>query len=233
MVNISFSWDDGSIYDLKIAKLFEKYSYRAMFFIPTSNWEHPSVSPEIIKEIINMKMEVGGHTSSHKYLTTLDRSSLENEIADNQSYLQDLTQTNVDMFCYPGGCYDSYIESVVVKYFKRARSARTMRFNIQRSFTVDTSFHFFDRGMRSVFKNVIQNDFSRLFDCVVSMNSDTFEFYRNLIFRLNSESRVYNVHIWGHGWELERFGLWGGLEEFLVFIKRNNIKVVSNEEMYL
>lgn len=31
----------------------------------------------------------------------------------------------------------------------------------------------------------------------------------------------------------EVWTLGGGLEEFLVFIKRNNIKVVSNEEMYL
>jgi peptidoglycan/xylan/chitin deacetylase (PgdA/CDA1 family) len=225
MVNISFSWDDGSKYDLIIAELFQKYGYRAMFYIPTKNYEHPYISREVIKEIYDMKMEIGGHTSSHYYLNSIINNNVENEIKDNKFYLEDITQNKIEFFCYPGGFYNKYIEEVVKKHFKRARSAKTMRFNVQDTFTFDTSFHFFDRGIRSVLKNVIVNDKSKLFSCLAAINYNFFEFYKKLLISLNNESKIYSVHIWGHGWEIEEFKLWRQLEDFLFFINQNNLKI--------
>ncbi len=43
MINISFSWDDGSIYDIKLASLMAKYDIKAMFYIPNTNCEQPFI----------------------------------------------------------------------------------------------------------------------------------------------------------------------------------------------
>jgi len=232
MINISFSWDDGSIYDLKLANLMAKYDTKAMFFIPTTNWEQPYIKQNEIKEIFNMGMEIGGHTHSHRYLTTIKKEKIESEIRDNKHYLEDIIGNEIEIFCYPGGLYDDYVENVVKKYYKRARSAKTMRFNIQNDFTVDTTFHFYDRGVKSILKNSFQNDKKEFLNILKSFRFDTFEYYKNILLALN-KNKDYNIHIWGHGWEIEKYNLWKKLENFIKFLKDNNFKIVSNKKMYL
>jgi peptidoglycan/xylan/chitin deacetylase (PgdA/CDA1 family) len=46
---------------------------------------------------------IGGHTTSHPALKTLDRSSARAEMADNRDYLQNLIQRPVRHFAYPFG----------------------------------------------------------------------------------------------------------------------------------
>ncbi len=60
MINISFSWDDGSIYDIKLAQLMNKYEINSMFFIPASNNENEIIAPKEIKEIAEMGMDMEG-----------------------------------------------------------------------------------------------------------------------------------------------------------------------------
>ena len=56
MINISFSWDDGSIYDIKLANLMAKYSIKATFFVPNTNWEQPFIKKQEIIELHNIGM---------------------------------------------------------------------------------------------------------------------------------------------------------------------------------
>lgn len=233
MIQVSFSWDDGTIYDLRLAKLFEKYDMNAMFFIPTTNWEQSYILKEMIKELYDMGMEIGGHTTSHKYLTTIPSQNIENEIKDNKFYLENIIQDKVDIFCYPGGFYDANIENIVKKYFKRARSAKTMRFHSQDSFTVDTSFHFYDRGIKSLLKNCFQNDLGMFPTVMSSLSSNTFITYRRIMQKLLLQDEIFNIHIWGHGWEIEQYNLWNELENLLKFIKNcPTIQIISNKAMY-
>jgi peptidoglycan/xylan/chitin deacetylase (PgdA/CDA1 family) len=46
---------------------------------------------------------IGGHTTSHPALTTLDESSARAELADNRAYLENLLQLPVRHFAYPYG----------------------------------------------------------------------------------------------------------------------------------
>ena len=232
MISISFSWDDGTTYDIKLANLMSKYDIKAIFFIPNTNWEQPYIKKEEIKELFNLGMEIGGHTVSHRYLTTIEKEKIENEVKDNQFYLEDVIGETVDMFCYPGGFYNDYIENIVKKYYKRARSARTMRFTIQNDFTVDTSFHLYDRGIKSILKNGLQNEKAEFFTLLKSFRFDTFEYYKSILLNLD-KTKDYNIHIWGHGWEIEEYNLWEKLENFIEFLKDNDFQIISNKEMYL
>ena len=232
MIKISFSWDDGSIYDIKLANLMLTYDIKAMFFIPTRNWEQPYIEKKEIKELFDMGMEIGGHTTSHNYLTAIEKENIGNEIKDNKYYLEDIIGNGIDIFCYPGGFYDENIENIVKRYYKRARSAKTMRFNIQDSFTVDTSLHFYNRGIKSIVKNTLQNDKKEFFTILKSFNFDTFEYYKQIALSLD-KNKDYNMHIWGHGWEIEQYNLWQKLEDFIKFLEDNDFKLISNREMYL
>jgi len=234
MINISFSWDDGSIYDVKLAKLMTKYGINAIFFIPNENWQHSFIKADIIKEIYDMGMEIGGHTVSHKYLTSINRNKIENEIKDNKEYLEDIVQKDIDIFCYPGGYYNKYIENIVKMYYKKARSAKTMRFSIQNKFTIDTSFHFYDRGIMSILKNTMQNDRKEIITVLKAIkDNDTFNIYKNILFFLCNKDDNYNIHIWGHGWEIENYNLWTKLEDFIKALKDNNFIIKSMSDIYL
>ena len=48
-------------------------------------------------------VSIGGHTTSHPALKTLDSASARAEMADNRNYLQNLTQSPVRHFAYPYG----------------------------------------------------------------------------------------------------------------------------------
>ena len=232
MINVSFSWDDGSVFDIKLAELMLKHNIMATFFIPTTNLEQAFIKQQEIKEIYNMDMQIGGHTVSHKYLIDIPKKDIENEIRDNKLYLEDIIEENIDIFCYPGGFYNEYIENITKQYYKRARSAKTMRFNIQRSFTIDTTFHFYNRGIKSIFKNTLQNDKKEIFTISKYFLFDTFNYYKNILLNLNN-NKDYNIHIWGHGWEIEKHNLWYKLKEFLKFLQDNNFQIKNMYEMYL
>jgi len=233
MIKFSFSWDDGSIYDLKLAELMNKYAVKATFFIPAKNLEQPYISKHDILELSN-SMDIGGHTYNHVYLTQIPFNQVENEIKNGKNYIEDIIQKEMDFFCYPGGFYNNEISAITQKYFKKSRTADTMRFTPQlNQFNVDTAFHFYNRGIKSILKNTFRNDkilIPSIFDCL-SLN--TFKSYKNILEKLSKKDENLNIHIWGHGWEIEQFDLWHELEEFLKYIQSNNFQIETMNEMYL
>ena len=74
---IAFTFDDGpSEYTLEIARELKKYNYKATFFeVGNKMYENQ----DIIKELINLGMEIGSHTYSHKLLTNSSISEIQNE----------------------------------------------------------------------------------------------------------------------------------------------------------
>lgn len=234
MIYISFSWDDGSIYDLKLAELMNKYDIKATFFVPAKNTEQPYLSKKGILELYKNNIDIGGHTYNHVYLTKIPFEQVENEIKNGKNYIEDIIQKEIDFFCYPGGFYDEKISTVTQKYFKKARTADTMRFTPQvNQFNVHTAFHFYNRGIKSILKNTFRNDKVLLPSILGCLSLNTFKSYKNILEKLSTKDENYNIHIWGHGWEIEQFGLWYELEEFLKYIQSTNFKIQSMKEIYL
>jgi peptidoglycan/xylan/chitin deacetylase (PgdA/CDA1 family) len=71
---------------------------------------------------------IGGHTTSHPWLAALSETEALGEIAENRSYLQDLTQQEVAHFAYPFGsalaCAEREAALVVAGGFRTAATAR-------------------------------------------------------------------------------------------------------------
>ena len=233
MINISFSWDDGSIYDVKLAQLMNKYEINSMFFIPARNSENEVIAAREIKELAEMGMDIGAHTYNHLYLTALKPENIENEIVKGKEYLENIVKSEIDWFCYPGGEYNKSITRIAKKYFKKSRTARTMRFSKQSDFNIDTSLHFYKRGLPSIIKNMCLNDPLILPNLFGSLRLEYFDLYKNILHELSSKDENFDVHIWGHGWEIEKLNLWQELEDFINFIVNNNYKVGRMSDIYL
>jgi len=212
MVNINFSWDDGSIQDIRIAEMFNKYSIKSMFYIPSTNHERKFIGKNQINIINELGMLIGGHTKTHRYLNTIPKNEVHEEIVSNKIYLENTIAKKIDFFCYPGGKTNNYIEQIVKNNFKKARTAKTLCFNEKNEkFNINPTFHFYDRGKKSILKNVIQNNIEFLPLCLKYIEKD-----------LHERESVYNINIWGHGWEIQNENLWVELNDFIKFTTSNS-----------
>lgn len=223
MIQISFSWDDGSPLDKKIFDLHEKYQFPAVLFVPNKNCEGlETLSKADIKAMANSKIiTFGGHTRNHVYLTEIPLENVFDEVADNKKYLEDIVQKNVDYFCFPGGKYNKDVFKEISSEFKIFRTAGTMSSNFSKIVRTPT-FHFYPRGRKSLLLNSLRNKDKIFFDCLKKIGEkDYFELIKEIISSASKKDKLYQIHIWGHSWEIENLGLWEKLESLFAFLKSN------------
>lgn len=61
------------------------------------------MSPDQVRQLTKMGMQVGAHTVSHPILTRLGAGAALEEIASSKQHLQDILKEQVDLFAYPNG----------------------------------------------------------------------------------------------------------------------------------
>lgn len=192
---VTTSWDDGSRHDLKLSKFLKKYNIPATFYIP-SNAE---LNKSQIKDI-SKNFEIGGHTKNHKRLTELNDSRLKDEILDNKKYLEKITSKRITSFCYPMGKYNQNIKQLVgILGFRYARTTKIFSKTVGDKLLAGTSIHAFSHFY---------------IDWEVLAK----------IYFLYTKSFGGIYHLWGHSWEIEKYGQWEKLERVLKFIAKNSLK---------
>lgn len=235
MLNVSFSWDDGSISDLKLAEYFIKYHIPCKLFVPTYNRENRTVlSASQIQSLKHPLISFGGHTNSHVYLTQIPLSDINKEVDDNIKYLEDITGEPIKHFCLPGGQYNSQIIQLIKDQFDSIRTADTMCSLFTGKIRKPT-FHFYPRGKRSLLGNAFRNK-DRIFLSALKAAlrcSNDFDMIKYILKLLHNQKDLYQIHIWGHSWEIEELQLWEELDEMLKYIKTsfpNAIKDYNNAD---
>lgn len=231
-MRIVFSWDDGAPQDEKVFELHNKYKIPGMFFVPTSNREGIDViSPKMIRAAESKYVHFGCHTHNHTYLTDIPVGEVENEVLENKKYLEEILGHEIDHFCLPGGKYNRDILEIVSKYFRTIRSADTMNFHRNIDGLISPTFHFFPRGKISLLGNSCRHkSYRQLFKMLGIISSDYFFIIKSLV--KWSKGTDDDVIIWGHSWEIDKFGLWGELDSFMKFIRCECPEnIVSYEEL--
>lgn len=227
-MKIVFTWDDGAPEDKKLFALHEKYEIPGLFFVPTKNCEGRDVlSPQDIREASGSPfLTFGGHTASHRYLTSVPLEEVAGELVDNKNYLEDILGTEVPHFCLPGGKYTPEILDEAFRYYRTVRTADTMNFKNQ-DCLIKPTFHFYHRGKKSLLGNAWRNrSYGPLVRTLLD-NGDYFSVIEHLV--EYAEHAVPNAQIifWGHSWELEKFDLWKQLESLMAHLaeKQDNVCV--------
>ena len=219
MVRITFSWDDGSPDDFKIKDLFEKYDIPCILFIPAENIEgRKVVNRQEIRLLKSELLSIGSHTLHHIYLTNMEKGQIEKEVLDGKKYIEDIISEQNVHFCLPGGKSNSDVLHVCRKYFKTIRTADTM--NAVTSLPlIRPTFHYYNRGIKSLIYNGFKQKSSLLRYLSWADASDYFAEIEHVLIKASQSMRNYDIHIWGHSWEIEEFDLWGRLEKSIVFMK--------------
>ena len=235
MLNVSFSWDDGSTYDLKLAEYFMKYNIPCKLFVPTSNLEGRNVlTANQIRELHNQLITFGGHTNSHVYLTQIPLDEVNNEVTANRLYLENIIGQSIQHFCLPGGKYNNKIIKTIGNQFKSIRTADTMCSNFEGKLRKPT-FHFYPRGIKSLIRNAVRH-YDKILPVIIKASMkyhNYFDILKASIAIMNKNKTLYKIHIWGHSWEIEELQLWEELDEMLKYINTsfpNAIKDYNNHD---
>lgn len=233
---ITFSWDDGHPLDLQVADLLSKYGFKATFYVPNSNREGFPVLNDAQLRCISSSFEIGSHTDTHCYLNSGGSLLAKNEVVNGKDKLENRLGHATQGFCYPGGKYNKLhielLKSVGVSYARTVKNfCSDMKFN---AYEMPTTVQFYPHSKTTYLKNYIKgidfknriNAFSSLIGAA-SLNEKIFSFAKL--------SKPSVLHIWGHSWELERFGGLKILEELLIQLSDvyTPQQRITNHELYL
>ena len=197
---IEISFDDGGKLDLKAAELLKKYDIKGTFYIVLDwigtkghlNWED-------IKRLDKEGHKIGSHSMTHPQdLKMLYDEQLHYEIQNSKDILETALGHNITSFCYPRGRADERIKSKVVQagYINARGTGKPGITKIDNSFYLPGTIHIFQR---SEYEGVPVLDYAK-----------------KVIDKVFKEGGYCNV--WGHSAELEKWGLWGVLEDVLKYV---------------
>jgi len=222
---VTTSWDDGSVFDLKVAELLSKYGMKGTFYIPRSLFAHPLERHDIVA--IDKNFEIGSHTLNHVELTEVSLSEVKKEVKGSKTYLEELLGHEVPMFCYPNDKYNRNIKRIVKETgFRAARTANSGGFDLPRDpYEWHTTMPATNGSPLAALGICLRN---RLFFKTLT---DWETRARRLFDKALEVGGVY--HIWGHSLELELNLEWAKLERVLDYIShREGVRYVTNGEIF-
>jgi peptidoglycan-N-acetylglucosamine deacetylase len=233
---VTTSWDDGESTDLKIAEMLQTRRMRGTFYVPIRAYQsRPPLSHSDLRQMVAEGFEIGAHTVSHKLLGGLSPQELAEEVNPCKPMLEDIVGTEVRMFCYPCGRYDSN----VVQALKNAgyQGARTVRMLATKlafdPFEMPTSLQVCPHPRTNYFKNIARA--RKLESLQIGLSNfpqlgNWLQLGKRLFDSVMQNGGVW--HLYGHSHELEQWRLWQGLEEILDYVcKRDNVIYVRNCEL--
>lgn len=205
---VTFSFDDGQIFDRKLVEMFNRYGLKGTFNLNSGRMgTGPYVSATEIKSLYHGH-EIASHSVSHPFLTDLSTGDLIKEILKDRETLENLCETTVTGFAYPFGMFNQQIASVLESLgIEYARTVTNSTF-----FTAPADFMEWNPGMhyRQAFSNK--------------------QIDRFLLSDPDRDPQI--LYIWGHSYELEQNHEWLAMEELCKKVSaHSNIWYCTNREL--
>ena len=120
---VMLTLDDGYVCDYTILfPLLKEFNMKAtIFIIPNTFWSSNYLSESNILEMSNSGLvSIQSHTVSHPDLTTLDHTSLDNELSNSKQIIEELTGKPVIALGYPFGSNNETVRTAAANYYDYA-----------------------------------------------------------------------------------------------------------------
>lgn len=218
MKQLTFSYDDGVVQDIRLVELFERYGIKATFnlnseLLGTAQGGWPHVKNEDVRSIY-AGHEIAVHTLTHPLLPQIpDDNEIIRQVEEDRMNLSELVGYEVIGMAYPCGG-ENHDERVInlINDYTGVKYARTIQ-----------SSHLFDKPKRLLEYNptVYHREMNRLFEL------------GEQFLKLPKESEA-KFYVWGHSYEFDRDNTWEWFEEFLQMMSgRKDIEYCTNRKMLL
>jgi peptidoglycan-N-acetylglucosamine deacetylase len=233
---VTTSWDDGDRADLRLAEMLRSRGVKGTFYVPNKPYgERAALSHADLRCLSSEGFEIGAHSVSHKLLWGLSAEELTREVSPCKPMLEDIIGTEVRMFCYPCGRYDSNVIRALKKAgYSGARTVRMLSTRLEfNPFEMPTTVQIIPQPKSSYLKNVARArkmEGVQLFLAHMTRLNNWLELGKRLFDSVLQNGGMW--HLYGHSHEIEKLGLWRELEEMLDYVsQRNGVTYVPNCEL--
>jgi peptidoglycan/xylan/chitin deacetylase (PgdA/CDA1 family) len=225
--------------DLRVADYLDRYGLAGTFYVARDYLDAADRLSEDEIAQLGTRHEIGAHTLTHPVLTQVDGPTARREIEGSRDWLHQVTGRPVTAFCYPRGMYDAAARALVAEAgFTVARTVALYRLDAGHDpLALPTTVHIYPfplrptQSWRARFEPV-----RRILPHVVRLRLPLFALRNwramalSLLDRAAATGGVW--HLWGHGWEVERYGMWSDLECVLEAARRYpGARFVTNSEL--
>ncbi len=229
-VHFLTSWDDGYTLDLRIADLLDRYGLQGTFYIcPHAQHGAQMLSREQIASLSG-RHRIGAHSMTHPNLTEIAAADAEREISESKQWVEDETGKPCTAFCYPYGAVNNAVKNAVKEAgFTEARTTEDLAFSAVDPFLQPVSLQIAPFPMRMRFHPLwkaldplgpLRSRYRKLrsigtpYSAMMSWVALAKSLY---IHAKNTKQEFF--HLYGHSREVEKYGMWGDLEDFLRFVR--------------
>jgi len=233
MAFVTTSWDDGERVDLKLAEILRSRQVRGTFYVPITPYQgRPALSAAELRELSSEGFEIGAHGFSHKALWKLSTKELAAEVNPCKPILEDILGTEVRMFCYPYGRYDSNVVRALQQAgYSGARTVRMLATPLEfEPFEMPTTVQISPHPRSTYLKNVIRGGKIESFQTYlanVTRLSNWLGLAKKLFDSVLENGGIW--HLYGHSREIEDQSMWKDLEEILDYVsRRDGVTYVPN-----
>ena len=241
MLNITTSWDDGDIFDVRLSEMLSRHGIKGTFYI-TKHYRPERVSDTDIRTIAKHH-EIGAHTLTHPDLRERSLTEKKDEIQGSKQWLEEILGSRVKMFCYPKGLYDD--ETVSAVKDAGFLGSRTTRLGLIDSpsdpFRLDTTiqvypFPFRKLNARNYYVGKLLQPYVQRTSALRALGVSTLSM-RSWLAMAKSTFDIAKqhgdvFHLWGHSWEIEKYNMWDDLENLLTYMNAcKECRFVTNSEL--
>lgn len=231
---VTTSWDDGHPLDVRLAELLDVYGLRGTFYVPLGHKRHTIITNNEIYYFKKMGMEIGSHTLTHPVLTELSPNSVLGELTKSKNMLEQILGEPVSSFCYTNGKFNRMVCSQVIEAgYTLART--TVSFRTENNFDpfyMPVSFQFFPHTTAAHIRHALKEaNLKGILKWIrfLKMERDLTKLSDMLFDHILQNGGIF--HVWGHSWEIEKFGLWNSLEEMFKHIaSRHGVQYLTNSQ---
>lgn len=227
LTTVTTSWDDGHVLDLELAPRLRRHGLQATFYVAPDNRQLDPAQRLPADQVARLAddFEIGAHTLTHPWLTSLTPRQAWQEVAGSRATLERVVGP-VRSFCYPGGRFSEvHREMVAAAGFTYARTVERFALSappdpLAAATTAHAYRHWSDVGRIAWF--------SRAAPARAARNLLAWDDLAIALFD-EAHARRGLFHLWGHSWEIEAHRDWDRLERVLRHISgRPDVRYVTN-----
>ena len=217
---VTFSYDDGVIFDRKLVEIFNRYGMKCTFNLNSGLMSGASTWDFMGTEVRRMNCsglpelyrghEIAVHCLTHADLTKYDDETIINEIMTDKDNLERMFDCKIEGMAYPYGTFNDHIAEIIRKCgLNYARTTMTTE------------------------GAAVPSDLLRLKASCHHRDEKTLEYVKSFIeFDASESDEPLMLYIWGHSYEFEGNGNWELIEEICSMLSgRDDIFYGTNSEV--
>jgi len=226
------SWDDGYLLDLRVADLLDRHEMQGTFYIcPAAQHAAEMLTKDQIKGL-SSRHTIGAHSMTHPKLTQIPPKETSREIHESKQWVEEITGKPCTIFCYPYGAVNDAVQQCVQEAgFTDARTTNDLEFSAAdpllqpitlqiAPFPVRMRFHPLWKVLDPL--GPLRARYARLRKLKTPHSAMTsWLSLAKYLYAYGLKNDLPFFHLYGHSREVEKYRMWGELEEFLRYVRAN------------